>query len=217
MNEQQQTLEDLQHIKKMMERSSRFISLSGLSGISAGLCALIGAWVAWPYVFGQKDLVINESLAIAQALTNDYSIILNTYLFWIAAITFISAFITAFFFTYIKSKKEGAAIWSNTSKRLMINVSIPVIVGGLFLFRMIHFGTFGLVAPGCLIFYGLGLVNASKYTLPEIRYLGFVQILLGIINLWFVGYGLYFWAAGFGLMHILYGVYMWQKYERKNS
>lgn len=217
MNEQQQTLEDLQHIKKMMERSSRFISLSGLSGISAGLCALIGAWVAWPYVFGQKDLVINESLAIAQALTNDYSIILNTYLFWIAAITFISAFITAFFFTYIKSKKEGAAIWSNTSKRLMINVSIPVIVGGLFLFRMIHFGTFGLVAPGCLIFYGLGLVNASKYTLPEIRYLGFVQILLGIINLWFVGYGLYFWAAGFGLMHIFYGVYMWQKYERKNS
>lgn len=215
MNEHQQTLEDLQHIKKMMERSSRFISLSGLSGISAGLCALIGAWVAWPYVFGQKDLVINESLAIAQALTNDYSIILNTYLFWIAAITFISAFITAFSFTYIKSKKEGTAIWSNTSKRLMVNVSIPVIVGGLFLFRLIHFGTFGLVAPGCLIFYGLGLVNASKYTLPEIRYLGFVQILLGIINLWFVGYGLYFWAAGFGLMHILYGVYMWQKYERK--
>ena len=217
MNEHQQTFEDLQHIKKMMERSSRFISLSGLSGISAGLCALIGAWVARPYVFGQKDLFINEGVAILQVIGNDYTIILNTYLFWIAAITFISAFITAFFFTYIKSKKEGAAIWSNTSKRLMINVSIPVIVGGLFLFRMIHFGTFGLVAPGCLIFDGLGLVNASKSTLPEIRYLGFVQILLGIINLWFVGYGLYFWAAGFGLMHILYGVYMWQKYERKNS
>ncbi len=217
MNEQQQTFDDLQHIKKMMERSSRFISLSGLSGISAGLCALIGAWVAKPYVFGQKDLFINTRSAINDAINGDMWVVTNTYLFWIAAVTFVSAFITAFFFTYIKSKKEGAAIWSNTSKRLMINVSIPVIVGGLFLFRMIHFGTFGLVAPGCLIFYGLGLVNASKYTLPEIRYLGFVQILLGLINLWFVGYGLYFWAAGFGLMHILYGIYMWQKYERKIS
>ncbi len=217
MNEQQQPLEDLQHIKKMMERSSRFISLSGLSGISAGLCALIGAWVAKPYVYGQKDFIINADLAIAQATSNDYTIILNTYLFWIAAATFIGAFISAFFFTYIKSKKEGSAIWSNTSKRLMINVSIPVLVGGLFLFRMIHFGTFGLVAPGCLIFYGLGLVNASKYTLVEIRYLGYAQILIGIISLWFVGYGLYFWAAGFGVMHILYGTYMWSKYERKSS
>jgi uncharacterized membrane protein HdeD (DUF308 family) len=72
-----------------------------------------------------------------------------------------------------------------------------------------------LVAPGCLIFYGLGLINASKYTLDEIRYLGYLQIILGIINLWFVGYGLYFWAMGFGAMHILYGVYMWMKYERK--
>ena len=215
MNEQQQSLQDLQHIKKMMERSSRFISLSGLSGISAGLCALLGAWVAKPYVFGQKGLFINTRSSINDAINRDMWIVTNTYLFWIAAATFTTAFISAFFFTYIKSKKEGTAIWSNTSKRLMINVSIPVLVGGLFLFRMIHFGTFGLVAPGCLIFYGLGLVNASKYTLVEIRYLGYVQILLGIINMYFVGYGLYFWAAGFGIMHIAYGIYMWNKYERK--
>jgi hypothetical protein len=217
MNEQQQSLEDLQHIKKMMERSSRFISLSGLSGISAGLCALIGAWIAYPYVFGEKDFVIDSVGAVAQAMANSYTIILNTYLFWIAVATFVAAFISAFFFTWLKSKKDGTPIWGNTAKRLLINVSIPVAVGGLFLFRMLHYGTFGLVAPGCLIFYGLGLINASKYTLDEIRYLGYVQIILGIINLWFVGYGLYFWSMGFGVMHILYGVYMWMKYERKKS
>jgi hypothetical protein len=211
MNEQQQSLEDLQHIKKMMERSSRFISLSGLSGISAGLCALIGAWVAYPYVFGQKDFLVNTRTVFI----DNYSDILVNKLFWIAAITFIAAFISAFTFTWLKSKKDGTPIWGNTAKRLLINVSIPVAVGGLFLFRMLHYGTFGLVAPGCLIFYGLGLINASKYTLDEIRYLGYVQIILGIINLWFVGYGLYFWAMGFGVMHIAYGVYMWMKYERK--
>jgi hypothetical protein len=215
MNEQQQSLDDLQHIKKMMERSSRFISLSGLSGISAGICALIGAWVAHPYVFGQKDFIIDSATAVIQAMENSYTIILNTHLFWIAAATFLAAFVSAFFFTWLKSKKDGTPLWGNTSKRLLINVSIPIAVGGLFLFRMMHYGTFGLVAPGCLIFYGLGLINASKYTLDEIRYLGYVQILLGIINLWFVGFGLYFWAAGFGVMHILYGVCMWLKYERK--
>ncbi len=215
MNVQEQSIDDLQHIKKMMERSSRFVSLSGLSGISAGLCALIGAWVAHPYVFGQKDYIIDQSAGIALAVAESYLIVFDTYLFWIAAATFMAAFISSFIFTYLKSKKDGTPIWGNTSKRLLINVSIPVIVGGLFLFKMLHYGTFGLVAPGCLIFYGLGLINASKYTLDEIRYLGYLQILLGVINLWFVGYGLYFWAMGFGVMHIVYGIYMWQKYERK--
>ncbi len=217
MNTQEQSLNDLQHIKKMMERSSRFVSLSGLSGVSAGLCALIGATVAHPYVVGTKDFIIDSNTFVAQAMANDYSIILNTYLFWISAATFIAALISSFFFTYIKSKKDGTPLWGITAKRLIINVSIPVIVGGLFLLNLMQFRTFGLIAPGCLIFYGLGLINASKFTLDEIRYLGYAQILLGVINLWFVGFGIYFWAAGFGIMHIVYGVYMWFKYEKASS
>ena len=214
MNENQQSLETLQDIKRMMERSSRFISLSGLSGISAGLCALVGAWVSYPYVFGQKDYIIDSNVAVYQAWAHDYSIIFNTRLFWIAAITFFSALTSAFFFTWIKSKREGIPLWGKTAKRLLINVSIPLVVGGIFLFKLIHFGTFGLIAPGCLIFYGLALINASKYTLDEIRYLGYMQIILGLVNLWFVGYGLYFWSLGFGVLHIVYGAYMWWKYER---
>ena len=213
MNEQQQSLETLQDIKRMMERSSRFISLSGLSGISAGICALIGAWVAHPYVFGYKDFIIDKNLPYHPG----YAIFLNIWLFWIAAATFVSALISAFIFTWIKSKKEGIPIWGKTAKRLIINVSIPLIAGGIFLFKLIHYGTFGLIAPGCLIFYGLALINASKYTLDEIRYLGYCQILLGLVNLWFVGYGLYFWAVGFGILHIIYGTYMWVKYERGND
>ncbi|MFZ1527136.1 MAG: hypothetical protein WAT19_00145 [Ferruginibacter sp.] len=217
MTEQQQSLnDDLHHIKTMMERSSRFISLSGLSGISAGICALAGAWVASPYVFGRKDYIIDSGAALAQAMTGSYTIILNTWIFWIAIVTLIAAVISAFVFTWLKSRKEGIPLWGHTAKRLLVNVSLPIFVGGIFLFKMMHYGTFGLVAPGCLIFYGLGLINASKYTLGEIRYLGYVQLLLGIVNMWFVGYGLYFWAMGFGVMHILYGAYMWWKYEKNN-
>jgi len=214
MSEDQQSLQDLQHIKQMMERSSRFISLSGLSGIAAGICALLGAWFSFDYVVGRKDYIIDRELAVSQVSTNDYGILFNTTLFWIAAATFVAALISAFIFTWIKSKKQGTPLWGNTAKRLMINVSIPLLAGGIYLFHLIRFGTFGLIAPGCLIFYGLALVNASKYTLDELRYLGYLQILLGIVNLQFTGYGIYFWAVGFGILHIVYGVYMWWKYER---
>ena len=217
MLEQQQSLKDIHTIKQMMERSSRFISLSGLSGISAGICALAGAWLAYPYVFGYQDYMMERVRVDTESSGNAYSIILNSYLFWIAAATFMAAFISSFIFTYLKSKKEGIPIWGKSAKRLLFNVCVPLLVGGIFLFKLLQFGTFGLVAPGCLLFYGLALINASKYTLIEIRYLGYCQILLGIINLWFVGYGLYFWAAGFGVLHILYGGYMWWKYERSHE
>jgi hypothetical protein len=217
MSDQQQSLDAINDIKRMMERSSRFISLSGLSGISAGICALVGAWFAYPYVFGYKEYIIDGDAALAQAMSGSYTIILNTYLFWIALATFLAALISAFILTYIKSTKEGIPIWGKTAQRLLFNVSVPLIVGGIFLFKLVQFGTFGLVAPGFLLFYGLALINASKYTLIEIKYLGYSEIVLGLINLCFVGYGLYFWAAGFGFLHIFYGVYMWMKYERKQA
>lgn len=213
MTEKEQGLEAIHDIKKMMERSSRFISLSGLSGVSAGICALIGAWLAYPYVYGYKNLFINDDAVFRK----DFTVYFNIWLFWIAIGTFVAALVSAFIFTYIKSKKDGTPIWGNTARRLIINVSIPLLVGGIFLFNLMKYGSFGLVAPGCLLFYGLALINASKYSLNELRYLGYGQIILGVISLNFIGYGLYFWAAGFGILHIIYGIYMWNKYESKSA
>lgn len=210
MLEQEHSLEAIQDIKRMMERSSRFISLSGYSGISAGICALVGAWLAHPYVFGYRNQLINTQAS----LSSGPGVLLNMWLFWIAAGTFVAALLSAFFFTYFKSKKEGIPIWGNAARRLMVNVGLPLLVGAIFLFKLFQFGTFGLIAPGCLLFYGLALINAGKYTLAEIRYLGLCEIILGIASLGMVGYGLYFWAIGFGVLHIAYGLYMWNKYDR---
>lgn len=210
MDTPHQPLEDLQHIKKMMERSSRFISLSGLSGIAAGICALAGAWFA-----SQKiHCWVNGDCQLSLLITSNGFELIND-LFWIATITFIAAFVSAFIFTYLRSKKNGTPMWGTTTVRLFWNMVIPITVGGIFLIRMMQLGEYQLVAPGCLIFYGLALVNASKYTLGEVRYLGYGQIVLGLFNLWWIGYGLQFWAMGFGVLHIVYGVMMWWKYERK--
>lgn len=213
MSNQQDSLDAIHDIKKMMERSSRFISLSGLSGVSAGICALIGSWLAYPYVFGYKNLYVDSNAGYHSG----FKVLLNHWLFWIAMATLLAATITAFLFTYLKSSREGIPIWGKAAKRLMLNVCVPLFVGGAFLATLVQYGTFGLVAPGCLLFYGLALINASKYTLDEIRYLGYSEIFLGLISLFFVGYGLYFWAVGFGLLHIAYGVYMYLKYEKKQA
>lgn len=214
MDTQHQPLEALQDIRRMMERSSRFISLSGWSGISAGICALGGAWAAYErlgrYVPVPGELNFNNAV---RPLNNAGQTLLAD-LIWIAVITFLAALASAFIFTYLRSRKNGVPIWDRTVQRLTWNTLLPMIVGGLLILRAIEWHFFILVAPGCLIFYGLALVNASKYTLGEVRWLGYGQLLLGIINLWVTGAGLYFWAAGFGFLHILYGALMWWKYER---
>ncbi len=210
MSDKNTGLDTLKDIKQMMERSSRFISLSGLSGIAAGICALVGAWFAYDIIGNSSRQYNNyypDIIAIKQF--TGYK------LFRIALFTLIAAFILALIFTWIKSKKNNVPIWGRSSKRLIWNVAFPLIAGGIFLLRMIQLGYFGMIAPGCLIFYGLALVNASKYTLGEVRYLGYCQVILGLINCWFLGYGLYFWTIGFGVLHIIYGAMMWWKYERK--
>jgi hypothetical protein len=118
-------------------------------------------------------------------------------------------------FTWLRTRRDRLPIWDRTVQRLAWNTLMPMTVGGLLIIRAMDWGYYELVSPGCLIFYGLALVNASKYTLGEIRYLGYGQLALGIINLCSVGNGLYFWAAGFGILHILYGAIMWWKYERR--
>jgi hypothetical protein len=225
MTSKPEPLNTLQDIKQMMERSSRFISLSGLSGVAAGSCALIGAWFAYGIIYNSRHFNSSTHIRYNSDDANDYQSsgsisiadFMGSKLFQIAVFTFIAAFILAFLFTYLRSKKTNTPLWGTTSKRLMVNVSIPMIVGGIYLWKMIQEGIFGLIAPGCLIFYGLALVNASKYTLKEVRYLGYCQIILGVINLWFIGYGIHFWALGFGVLHIVYGIVMWWKYEKAGA
>jgi len=202
--------ETLKDIKQILERSSRFISLSGLSGIAAGICALAGSWVAGEMLYsGGGRINITESFRTD--ILDRWSIPLIS----LAAATFAVAFISAFYLTWRKAKKHNLPVWDHTSRRLFWNMVIPMAAGGFFILGMLYYNEWRFVAPACLLFYGLALVNASKYTLSDIRYLGYCEIVLGLISMFFIGYGLYFWAAGFGVLHIFYGTIMWFKYERK--
>ncbi len=203
-------LKDISEIKNLMNKSSRFISLSGLSGILAGIYALIGAF------FAQR--IINN----ISSENNDLKRFLIAYdsvgtLMLIAISVILLSIITGIILTKRKAKKHNEKIFEKSSKRLIINFFIPLIAGGIFSIVLIDKQYFDLIASTTLIFYGLSCVNASKYTLGDIRYLGITNIILGLIATQFTGYGLYFWSLGFGVMHIVYGTWMHFKYDLKTN
>lgn len=211
MSEQNQHLDALQDIRKMMQRSSRFISLSGLSGIAAGVWALIGAWLA------NKQLQAYNQQYNEQGYTNPNLFQLKTNLFLLATAVLALALVSAFYFTWRRAGKNKIPMWDHSMKLLTINMLIPLLAGGLFILSLLQQNNWHFIAPACLVFYGLALVNASKYTVSDIRYLGFLEIVLGLGNTQFPKAGLYFWAIGFGVLHIFYGFIMWWKYERNNK
>lgn len=206
MTDSKEHLQTITDIRSMMERSSRFISLSGLSGIFAGVFALCGAYAAY--------IKLNSLNGIYRLLNDSAFMDVVVFLLVDAFLVLLASVTVGIMLTIRSSKKKGIKIWDATSKRLLINLMIPLITGGLFCLVLLSHGLIGLVAPSSLLFYGLALINASKYTLNDIRYLGICEIALGLIASFYIGYGLLFWAAGFGVLHIVYGAVMYFKYER---
>jgi hypothetical protein len=193
---------DIASIRELMERSTKFISLSGLSGILAGLFALAGAgWAYW----------------IMDQAGTDYSHLLGAVdqMMLIALVVLIVSIGTGVLFTARRAKNNGTKLWNSTSRRLFINLAIPLVTGGIFVLTLFANNGYFLIPPSFLIFYGLALVNASPNMYEEVRYLGYIEIALGLIAATFPSYGLLFWAIGFGVLHILYGALMYKKYEAK--
>lgn len=196
-------LKDISEIKNLMNKSSKFISLSGLSGILAGVYALIGAAIAYWYfsLSGSEYIVIDSE--IFNFITLDLLVV------------GMLSIGTAIFLTTKKAKKNNEKIWDSLTRRLLINFIIPLLAGGLYIMIILTQQKYGQTAALMLLFYGLALLNASKYTLGDVKYLGYTQIILGLICAVYPNYGFWFWVVGFGVMHIVYGAVMHFKYDRK--
>lgn len=198
--------EDLLHIRSMMERSSRFISLSGLSGVFAGITALVGG----AYAF---KILEDNGIHYFDGQTKQFSLDLILQLSIVAVLILFVALFFGVWFTVRKSRKNNLVIWTSTTKKLLSSLMIPLVTGGFVCIALIYQDLFVLVAPLTLVFYGLALINAEKYTFSDIKYLGLSEVVLGVLALFFLGSGFVFWMLGFGIMHIFYGLFLFKKYK----
>lgn len=211
MNNREEHLDTLTEIRSLMERSSRCLSLSGISGISAGIIAILGAVTVSLYHGTSIFSSAWERTYRDGAMINQNSLV---FYIAIAAAVLLLAVTFSVFFTVRKAKKNNLRAWDNTTKKLLISLLIPLGTGGIFCLILLFDWYTALIAPSMLIFYGLALINASKYAIGNAEYLGGAEIILGLIALLMPGYGLLFWTIGFGLFHIIYGIYMYIKFEK---
>ena len=208
MDELESGLRDISAIRSMMERASKFLSLSGLSGISAGVVALAGAWAA--------HRAMQESgahIPLPGEVGTGYSW-LGRFLIADAISVLVAALACSTFFSVRMARKKGHALWGPTTAYLIAALLIPLAAGGAFCGVLIAQGIYSLLPAVMLVFYGLALLNAGNFTFSEVRYLGVIDILLGLTAGFQPALGLILWAGGFGLLHIVYGILLYAKYEK---
>ena len=210
MKSDTKSIEDIKAIRKIMEESSRFLSLSGLSGVFAGITAIAGALVAYFFILDNGSIHYDEYF---RSLSAKETLVLRWQLMADAALVLVFSVLFALYFSIKKAKKDGKNFWTPISKRLLINLLIPLATGGVFIIVLLLQNNIQLIVPGFLIFYGLALVNAGKFTFSEIFYLGILEIITGLVSAFVPGWGLIFWIIGFGILHIIYGLAMFRKYE----
>jgi hypothetical protein len=204
------TAEELKTIRTIMEESTKFLSLSGFAGVFMGLAAIAGAIAAHIFILDGGNIKLTEYY---RSLTLENGVIMPWNMIIIAMVVLIVSIIIAYSFSLAKAKKSGMKILSPVSRRLLVNLMIPLVSGGLFVIILMLQSHFQLIIPSLLIFYGLALINAGKFTYSEVFYLGVIEIVTGLISAFFPAQGLIFWSMGFGIVHILYGLFMYRKYE----
>jgi hypothetical protein len=208
MKQQTDYLADLQAIRSMMQRSSKFVSLSGWSGVMAGIYGLLAAYLA------QQHLRFDPSAMEAAALTG-----LNAYaalsgMMALAGGLLVLSIGTAAWMAQQKARKQGEMVWTAASRRLLTDLAVPLLTGGLLLLGLAWMGYHSLLLPTSLLFYGITLYQAGPITYAALRILGLLNITLGFFALLLPQQAMLFWAAGFGLMHIVYGLFIHFRYEK---
>ncbi len=212
MDKQQEHLESLRDIRNMMERSSRFISLSGMSGVIAGVAALAGVaavYLAFGVWNSDSPYYLLATTGSGEPNTAFYSFIIID-----AIVVFSVSMSAAALLTLRKARAAKQPAWDATARRLAVNLAIPLLTGASFCLALLYHNALPLIAPATLIFYGLSLINAGKYTLDDVRHLGIAQVFTGLVAAAYPALGLLLWGFGFGVLHIAYGIMMHYKYER---
>lgn len=200
--------QQIKAIHDMMERSSRFLHISGLAGVLAGMIALLAAWITQHFLSFEPTSFDYDYTRTGGDPSN---------ILFLGLGTLILSFGLGFMLARRNASKHGASSWTQTSRRMLIYFATPLLTGGLVILLFWLKGWVAMAAPMSLIFYGLSLLHASHFTLTDIKYLGIIDVVLGLAAILWIHHSLLIWGIGFGILHIGYGIYIYLRYERISS
>src|SRR5215217_6818980 len=106
MKEEQDYIRDITEMRSMMERSSKFLSLSGWAGIMAGIYALAGACIAYKIFDFNPGEIVDSTVKSGSFPSRLLQVI------FLAIIILILAVGTAIFFSYKKANRRGENFWN---------------------------------------------------------------------------------------------------------
>ena len=193
----------LNEIKDLMDRSKKFLSLSGGTAILIGIYACITATAAF-FILSDGQAFHWDNFPKILTHTPYHLRVLGG----LAALLVVASIATAIGMSWLQARKNGRRlVFDAPARRLVGSFALPLVTGGLLCLSLFYRGHYGLTSSIMLLFYGLALVSAASHTYSSVRYLGYAQIVLGLIDSCMEGYGIVFWFVGFGLLHIAYGVW----------
>jgi heme/copper-type cytochrome/quinol oxidase subunit 2 len=213
--ENKEVLNTLSEIRDLMQKSSKFLTLSGISAVLVGVYACVAAVIAYSILGSEGGLPWDFAEFPKLQVNTPYRLQLMEFF---AVVLILLCLATVYAFSYRKAKKQQTPLVFNiTARRFLWSFFLPMIVGGILCIALIYRQKYGLTSDVMLIFYGIALVNASSYTYSNARFLGYAELALGLTDSFINGHALLFWTLGFGVFHIVYGIFIHLKYDRRQK
>ncbi|HWB87117.1 MAG TPA: hypothetical protein VG675_23440 [Bryobacteraceae bacterium] len=185
---QAHALDHLQYIRRTMERAGAFTAVPGLGGIFMGFTALAAAWMA-----------SREATAAARMGV------------WLSAAAV--ALLAGIAAASRKSRRAGVPLFSGPGRKFVAGF-VPPLLAGAVLTVVLFRAELAAFLPGAwLLLYGAGVVSGGAASVRVVPLMGMCFMLLGAAALLFSpGWNDLLLAAGFGGLHILFGIVISVKY-----
>lgn len=174
-------MDNLQYIRRTLERAGEFTAVPGLGGVLMGSTALAAAWIAGPHNASQRWLVV-----------------------WLAEA--VVALLIGIMAAALKSRRAGQSLLSGPGRKFVAGFA-PAMAAGALLTVVLASGPAAQLLPGIwLLLYGAGVVSGGSASVRVVPAMGACFMAAGAAALLFPGVPAHLWlAAGFGGLHILFG------------
>lgn len=209
--ENKDAIQDLESIRTMMERSSRFQTINGWGVTAVGLIALVAALVANGLFYEGSDSWFSTLYG-----NTDYLWSHKTQIAIIGALILVAVCGGIVFFSslWMAKRKKISVTLDPNMRRTMFNFAVPLLAGAILCTALLVQGHYGLTSSIMLIFYGLALINCHHFSHRLLGVLGYLELALGLADCFVVTHALLFWALGFGVLHVVFGLLLIVKNRR---